>query len=399
MLKRIVVAFLSVVIASMLWTPAAMAWAPAEGPLFNNPKGNDAARYRLQLRVEKAIRNAPRGSKVLISTYLLDRKPTVDALLGARKRGASVQVVLDGGINTGPSRRLKFMLNRDNGKAGKQWGPDNSFAMQCAGSCRGGGPKQAMHSKFFAFSRTGTARNVVMVSSANLNRGGATLGYNDLFTMRGVSSTFATYDRVHQEMARDRVDGNPYVFHREGRFESQFFPKRSATRATDPTYQALSRVRCRGAGGGAGRGGRTAINVSMFHWGGERGVYLARRLLALNRDGCVVSVIYGAPSDEVSRILRDSAWRGGINLYDSRVDRNGDGQVDLRVHTKYMLINGKYNGDSSSWQVFTGSQNWVKNSLTGGDENTLRINSRPAYVRYMNNWNFVRVNGARKIGR
>ena len=32
-----------------------------------------------------------------------------------------------------------------------------------------------------------------MVSSANLNKGGAVLGYNDLFTMVGVPSTFALY--------------------------------------------------------------------------------------------------------------------------------------------------------------------------------------------------------------
>lgn len=399
MLKRLFTVLVSVCLAAVMCAPAATAWAPSEGPTFNNPKGSTASKYRLQLRVEKAIRNARRGSKVLISTYLLDRRPAVDALVGARRRGVSVQVVMDGGINSGPSRRLKYVLNRDNGRAGRKWGPDNSFAVQCAGSCRGGGPNQAMHSKFYAFSRTGTARNVVMVSSANLNRAGATLGYNDLFTMRGVSGTFATYARVLQEMAADRVDGNPYVHRWEGRFETQIFPKRGARKATDPTYQALNRVRCRGATGGAGRNGRTAIFVSMFFWGGERGVYLARRLLELNRHGCFVSVIYGAPSNEVAAILRRSAWRGGIGLHDSRVDRNRDGHVDLRVHTKYMLINGKYNGDSSSFQVFTGSQNWTKGSLTGGDENTLHINSRTAYSRYVKNWKFIRDHGARQIGR
>jgi len=248
-----------------------------------------------------------------------------------------------------------------------------------------------MHAKFYAFSRTRTARNVVMVSSANLNRGAARLGYNDLYTMRSVPTSFATYARVHAELARDRVNGNPYVVHREGPFESQFFPKRGAPRAADPTYRALARVRCHGVTGGAGRGGRTAINIGMFHWAGDRGEYLARRLVALHRDGCKVGVIYGAPSRNVRLML----VRSGIPTYDSRVDRNGDGRPDLRVHAKYMVISGNYGGDSSSWQVFTGCQNWVDGSLTGGDENTLRISSRAACGRYMDNWRFVRDRGAR----
>ena len=285
-------------------------------------------------------------------------------------------------------------LNADNGRRGLQWGPDQSFAMQCTGSCRGGAPNQAMHAKFYAFSHTGTARNVVMVSSANLNKGGATLGYNDMFTMRGVPATFALYERVHAEMARDRVDGDPYRVLQDGRFLTQIFPKRGADASSDPTFQTLKRVRCSGATGSAGVRGHTVIRVSMFHWGGDRGVYLAKKLVGLDRAGCVVSVIYGAPSSEVSRILRDSAHRGGIALYDSRVDRNGDHHPDLRVHTKYMLIGGSYGGDTSSWQVFTGSQNWVKQSLTGGDENTLQIYSRADHGRYVDNFDFVRLHGS-----
>ena len=39
-----------------------------------------------------------------------------------------------------------------------------------------------MHSKFYLFSRTGASQHVVMVSSSNLNRGGAVLGWNDMYT-------------------------------------------------------------------------------------------------------------------------------------------------------------------------------------------------------------------------
>ncbi len=75
-----------------------------------------------------------------------------------------------------------------------------------------------------------------------------------------------------------------------------------------------------------------------------------------------------------------------------------DGQVDLRVHSKYLLINGNYKSDSSAWQVTTGSQNWSGGSLRGGDEVTLSINSRFAYSQYMGNFNDIRRLGTRRVG-
>lgn len=398
MFRKFTAALVSALTATVLVAAPALAWAPNQGSLFNNPKGSTAAKYRIQLRIEKAVRNALPGSKVLIATYLMDRRESVDALVAARDRGVSVQVVLDGGINTGPSQRLVRRLNADNGRGGLEWGPDRSFAMQCSGSCRGGAPNQAMHAKFYAFSHTGTAHDVVMVSSANLNKGGAVKGYNDLFTMRGVPRTFALYEKVHAEMARDRVAGDPYRVLRDGRFETRIFPRRGADRGTDPTYQALQQVHCHGATAGAGVGGRTIVRVSMFHWSGQRGVYLARKLIDLDRNGCSVRVIYGAPSAEVSGILRDSAHRGGITLYDSRLDRDGDHHPDLRVHEKYMLIGGNFGSDTSSWQVFTGSQNWVNQSLTGGDENTLHVTGQADHARYVDNFDFIRTHGARQVG-
>ena len=49
MLKKLTAALASALtIVVMVATPA-LAWAPAPGPLFNNPKGSLAAKYRLQL--------------------------------------------------------------------------------------------------------------------------------------------------------------------------------------------------------------------------------------------------------------------------------------------------------------------------------------------------------------
>ena len=137
----------------------------------------------------------------------------------------------------------------------------------------------------------------------------------------------------------------------------------------------------------------------MFAWNNDRGMQIAKRLVQLDSYGCDVSIIYGAPSAKVRDVLRASARNGGVKLWDSRFDRDGDGIFEIRVHHKYMLINGVYGGDRSSWRVHTGSQNWGRGTLRGGDENTLTIVSRAAYGQYMSNWSFTAKYGARRIGR
>lgn len=405
MWKRLVSGFVAaLVMGTLVATPAWADFTPTPGAIFNRPNGTYEARYRLMTYVDHAIDNTRTGQTILISTYLLDRQTSVDKLIAARNRGVAVQVILDHLIATHQSARLMRALNADNDKpsppdltgADPRGGPDNSYAYQCRGSCRGGGGN--MHTKFFAFSQTGTSQYVVMVSSANLNRGGATLGWNDLYTMAGRKAIFDRYAAIHAEMRDDTaLDNDSYIAYQNGRYLSRFFPMKTASRYTDPTMKDLDKVHCQNASGGAGTYGRTAINVAMFRWGGTRGMYLARRLLELQTHGCVISIIYGAPSRDVAAVLKNAAHAGRIRLYDSRFDRNGDGYFDLRVHSKYMLISGHFGADTSSWQVFTGSQNWGFASLADGDELEINIAGHGAYTSYRNNWETIRTYGSRRI--
>ena len=402
--SRTFVALLVTIAALVTMAPSATAYEPAAGAVFNNPTGNHAAKWRIVSTVDRAVRAAPPGSRLLFSTFLMDSKASADALLAAHRRHVEVQIVMDGDdAFTGQARRLQRAFNRDNrprltgaDKNGNllKWGPDNSFVVFCTGSCRGG--EANLHAKFYVFTRTGTARNVIMVSSSNLNAGGASRGWNDLYTIKEKPGLVNDFRGIHAEMAQDTAtDGDGYRQFVSGRFTARFFPKRQGG---DPVIDDLKKVHCRGANGGAGRNGRTAINVSMFAWNSTRGMAIARRLVALDRDGCEVSIIYGAPSRIIRDYLIGSARRGGIKLWDSRFDRDGDGLFDLRVHHKYMLINGHYGTDHSVWRVHTGSQNWGRGTLHNGDDNTLNIVSRAAYGQYLRNWDTVARGHARRIG-
>lgn len=386
--------------------PGAAAWEPAPGAVFNNPKGNYDARWRIIKRIDQAVRSTPAGSRIMFSTFLMDSRASADALLAAHRRHVQVQIVMDGNdAYTHQARRLEKAFNEDNidAETGEppldaqgrplKWGPDQSFVVFCKGSCRGG--RANVHAKFYAFTQTGTAHDVVMVSSSNLNAGGAAKGWNDLYVVKDRPAVLRAYSGIHAEMAQDTPnDGDTYKQYINGPLVSRFYPK---TSGGDPVMGDLQKVRCRGATGGSGHDGRTAINISMFAWNAERGMTIARRLVALDKLGCDVSIIYGAPSKIVRDYLKASARRHGVRLWDSRFDRNEDGFFDLRVHHKYMLISGVYGGDTSSWRVHTGTQNWGQGTLRNGDENTLNVALRSAYVKYLTNWRTIATTASRRI--
>ena len=433
---------------AIAFVPAGAYEAPG-GARFNVPKpwGNDEASYRLVRTVMTAIQNTRPTKKIPhpeihIATYLMDHTPSVDAMIAACRRGVQIRVILDEDIDNYNSRRLITALNADNtrdkdgdgtgdtdpragacngpikgtqhsrttteGKGGPiplmtprqarrsvkapsgasdTWGKDGSYVKKCNGACRGKGGN--MHSKFYLFERTGKSKHVVMVSSSNINHGGARLGWNDMYVMKGRPKSYRGYKAVHRLMSEDVQANNDKVEIKDGPFVSRFFPMRNASRSSDPTMQDLNRVRC------TSNIGRTAIHVSMFYLKGSRGNYIVDKLLSLARAGCSVNIIYGAPSIQLAERLRAAARAGTINLYDSRWDHNDDGFNEVRTHAKYVLVRGTVGADRSAWHVWTGTQNWVAGSLRKGDENSLNIALRSAYSDYLRNWNVIRAHSRR----
>lgn len=368
--------------------PAASAWEPEGGAIFNNPKGSRDAKFKIVRAITRAVQGAPGGSTILMSAYMFDNGGTYDALMAAHRRGVQVQMVLDtANARNGKTRRLAARFNRDNtgGAAPAKWGRDQSFVVFCKQACRGRNGYN--HTKFYAFSRSGTANNVIMVSSSNPNAGGAIKGWNDMYVLKNRPQLWQTHARVHAEMAQDTAnDGDGFVRDTEGDTTAMFYPKRTGTH---PVIQELNGVRCSGG---------TSLHVSMFRWNRIWGKRIAQKLVGLADNGCELDIVYGAPSRELRLYLTKHARRSGrIGLWDSRYDRNGDGAVDLRVHHKYLLINGRYGSDSSAHRVTTGSQNWGA-SLRTSDENTITVRSQSAYADYLNNWRHIVSTSARRIG-
>jgi hypothetical protein len=262
------------------------------------------------------------------------------------------------------------------------WGRDGSYVKKCEGSCRGKGGN--MHSKFYLFSSTKSTRHMVMVSSSNLNRGGARLGWNDMYVVKRRKELYRGFKAMHRLMTDDVRAGGDKVQINAGPYIARFFPMRNASKSTDPTLHDLEKIRCRSGFG------RTRVHISMFYWKGKRGSYLLDKVADLARDGCRVKVIYGAPSRLIAERLRNLARRHVLDLWDSRWDYNDDGWSEVRTHAKYVLVKGTVGEDRRAFRVWTGSQNWVAGSLSRSDETTLNIGLRSAYKSYLRNWDDIR---------
>ena len=116
---------------------------------------------------------------------------------------------------------------------------------------------------------------------------------------------------------------------------------------------------------------------------------LARQLRRLDRRGCHVEVLVGAPGRRVLAEVRRPGANGGVAVRDTRVDRNRDGEVDRAVHHKYVLINGRIGDDRSARRVITGSLNWTTHALTHGDELVLSIDGSGIHARYNRNFRWI----------
>jgi len=303
---------------------------------------------------------------IKMTTWSFGDATLKNALIAARNRGVSVQVVAAASINNDglhpewPSLRSAIGTSVSND-------PDASFATQCSGACRG--PGGAAHSKYFLFEDVGSGhhRNITVQTSMNLT----SFAYNGQWNQATVMSNADVYSdflRVFDLSANKRQGG--YLRYSSGsNIYNIFFPGGSQSR--DPILNALNQVRCKGATSG-GVNGRTRIRLINYAIYQTRGNAIAKKLRSLWNYGCNVRIIYSISSRPVLSILRSRSGRGAIPMKQS-VIKNGRGEIVKYNHSKWLAISGYYAGRSrGTWTVVPGSANLADLSY-GSDEQHQQI--------------------------
>lgn len=376
-------ALISALLLAGLSTPTAQAghtdggYYPRQGGLFNVPRSTIANQERILDQFLTAINHTKDGSLIQFSLFSFDRHDLARALIRAKRRGVQVQILLNNHQVTRAQRMLRKVLGRDRDR--------RNFVYECSNGCRSAG--ENLHSKFFLFSRTGKARNVVMTGSVNFTTNGSRNQYNDLWTKNDVPKLYAEFQRLFEEMKLDKPQRPGWWYTEVGKyFRIGATPFGHPDASNDPIMDYLKKVKCFGARNG--NNGRTMVRVVMHAWNGERGQYLARKLRNLWADGCDVKLLFGFGGTLMREVLRRPTPRGRVPLRSTGYDTDFDGYLDLYTHQKELLINGHFGKDRSATVVVTGSSNWTREGLRG-DEEIFSIDKPGAMRHYLQQFSWL----------
>jgi len=379
-------------------------YSPPGGARFNNPLGRRAAQRHNLAHVIATINSMPgykqatQGApcpartslwpgRIRISLYSMTDRSFSAAARAANRRCISVQILMNNHLSAVTDVAWRLLEQSLGTRVFRGAQPRRSFAHRCSFGCRGHG---VLHTKMYLFDSTlpaparGSNRitKTVMVGSSNITSNASRVQWNDLYTLRGNGRVHADYLQMFNLMKTGRKSSRLVTFF-EGLYSSVFWPQGSAT---DPYRRWLGAVRCTGASGGAGIGGRTVVYVNMHAWFGTRGLGLARQIRGMYNRGCYVRVLYSFMSFQVFTILHR---RTGARMSVRRTAFSHNGQTAyVYSHLKNIDISGHFGRDPSTWLVSTGSNNFT-NGGTRFDEVALRIRSRAAYNAYVRRFKFI----------
>lgn len=387
LLGRILGIVLTVALVGGVSPAYAGKYVPKPGATFNLPRSTPEKEFKIERTIVAAINHAHKGSRIRISLFSFDRKPVAQALIRAHNRGVQVQILLNNHQVTG----AQAMLHRALGKKRFR----KNFSYECSDGCRSKGENN--HIKFFLFSHTGAARNVVMTGSVNFTLNGVKNQYNDVYVRNNAPELYKAFNVLFSQMRRDKPAKPQWFSRRIGTYVLQATPFPNPGPKHDPIISILNGVRCKGANGGTGnRFHHTVVRVSMHAWDGRRGAYIAAKLRRLYGAGCDVKVMYGKGGAGVRRELGVRTSRGYVPARTNGYDTDEDGDVDLYTHQKELIISGHYGKDRSTSLVVTGSSNYQDSGLRG-DEEIFQLRSVGVLRQYVNNWKYIWENRARPI--
>lgn len=360
-------------------------YTPQTGALFNDPTGTPEQQLVLLNHIMKSIESVPKGSVIRVASYSFTYTPMANALIAAHKRGVQVRVLVDSHTISPEMTKMKKALGSSRSKP--------SYFATCTYGCMSSKPS-FMHSKLYLFSRAGNAKHVSMISSGNPAFAAGTLSWNNTYTIVGDSTLYAANVQNFNDMLKDKTNTKYYRTVTSGPYKEYLFPRAGTTANSDTMYNVLRNVNCTNVAPGYGANGRTVVRIAAYKWTALR-AELAQQTTALKKAGCDVEVIYSG--DTVEKKIAYELQKQKVPVYDGRLDRDNDGELDLYIHSKYILISGGYAGKNNVKAVYTGSQNFSRNSLRESNETNIRIQLDHVYDQFNANFNYIKTNWTKRV--
>jgi hypothetical protein len=319
------------------------------------------------------------------------------ALVAAKGRGVNVQVILN---NANPTAEPYATLVRGLGTntSASSWILFCAAGRGCIGNRTLGTAKSVNDNKYFLFSSTGGASNVVVQSSANLNTGRDGLrGWNAALVLVGNNGIYGAYSGYFDDL-KARTANNNYYDTRAPLQSSNakvfFYPRKEGNGQpyADPTEDTIMTILNNTACGGnsvVGTQGahRTIIRVNMTIFSRA---YIAKKLWDLDNAGCYVQVVERYEPNSKAEVTTmqnllakaGSAFGGPVVKYYCSAD-------SVWTNAKYFQIEGKYEGKADRTVTWTGSHNWSYNSLRQSDEVMLQSEDPAVFRAFRANFQAV----------
>lgn len=323
--------------------------SPRTGAVFSKP-----GQRRISALVTRHLRHAHAGSTVRVVMWRFSSRALARELVAASRRDVRVRVLVRGVS----CRESAYRLLRRDLAAGSR--ADCTYR-----SARGGrtfaGEETGLHQKSWTFTRTGTGRWVVVVTSANATRVADAHQYNDAYQVVGDRALHERFTEVFDEQWRDRPRARPFRAVSVGGRTVEFSPWDSVTMA-DPVLARIRAIPPRGA----------VLRVAASNWQGGRGLRIARLLVHKVEAGARVRVLGSRPFSRAVRTTLVAAGARWETAYFS----------PTRYH-HLKLMTASYDGPAGpQTRVWTGSENWWGQSR-GHDELVLGLSSPAAHRAYV----------------
>ncbi|BCJ37315.1 hypothetical protein Athai_48180 [Actinocatenispora thailandica] len=242
------------------------------------------------------------------------------------------------------------------------------------------------HNKFALFSQvalsSGTVSDVVYQASANIGTWDSQDAYNNAFTYTD-ARTYGYYHQYFDDLRsyRHSSSGDNDYYRDSGtgtKYRVFFFPRHEPAGASftdsssDTVYNILRSVACTHTNPD---GSKHQTLIRVANWALDR-TDVAQQLDTLAQAGCWVDVVYSNVSSGANAALSSAK-----NLQVTKCDYSTGGRR-IRVHSKYLLINGGITGDPGA-HLWTGSPNIAWGELRQADEALLRVLDQGAHDEYL----------------
>ncbi|MEU6976186.1 MULTISPECIES: phospholipase D-like domain-containing protein [unclassified Streptomyces] len=356
---------------------------------FNDPSGDAAAQDRVRDHIIGLIDQTPAGATITAGLYTFTDDTVTDALGAAKNRGVNVRVVVDNTSVTmtgGEYTRLVARLGTD--RAQGSW----VFACPAGRGCIGsrqlpGDPDGAInHNKFWLFSNTGGANDVVVQTSANMTGVQRTDLFNNAVTIVD-TGLYGIYQDYFADLLAYGTSATGlshyYKTPASGPYKAYFFPRKEAAgttydndASTDTVKLILDNVSCTGG---------TQIRMAANLFTRDE---VATKLVALKNAGCSVILAHdGAPGSMGAGV--ESIVSGKLTQRVECYEDRGTGVAKAGLHSKYLLIEGTYDGVAGRKLVWTGSHNYTYPALRANDETLLKIDDPALYAQFKANHQYL----------